>query len=133
MLPRGEEDSLLELYSDRLFGEGVGPELELIRAYARRGSLATALEVGAHPPHPPHPPHLLCTSYAPPPRSAPAPLCTLALHTHTSEAWPPPTHLSQVYRLCSAASSPVLGELRAARRGPHGHSEPAQLLDAALR
>ena len=46
---------------------------------------------------------------------------------------PPPTHLLQVYRLCSAASSPVLGELRAARRGPHGHSEPAQLLDAALR
>ena len=64
MLPRGEEDALLELYSDRLFGEGVGPELELIRAYARRGSLATALEV-CTPSAPPL--HLLRTSSAPPP------------------------------------------------------------------
>ena len=66
MLPRGEEDSLLELYSDRLFGEGVGPELELIRAYARRGSLATALEVCTPSAPPLHAPHTLCTSSAPP-------------------------------------------------------------------
>eukprot|EP00908_Phaeocystis_cordata_P001310 Transcript_11394.p2 GENE.Transcript_11394~~Transcript_11394.p2 ORF type:complete len:417 (+),score=105.64 Transcript_11394:361-1611(+) len=46
-LPRGgeEADPLLELYAARLYGEGVGPELELIRAYAARGHLATALEV----------------------------------------------------------------------------------------
>ena len=54
LVPRGEEDALLQLYSGRLFGEGVGPELELIRAYARRGSLATALEVSLDLPTPPN-------------------------------------------------------------------------------
>ena len=121
LVPRGEDDLLLQLYSDRLFGEGVGPELELIRAYAWRGSLDTALEVCPHLPTPPY----------------------------TSVHLPTPPHISlEVYRLCSAAASPVLGELRAARRRPHaaqgaqgaqgpegpqGPSEGAQLLEAALR
>ena len=75
LVPRGEEDALLQLYSGRLFGEGVGPELELIRAYARRGSLATALEVSLDLPTPPNTSlHLPTPPYISPylPRGLPA-------------------------------------------------------------
>ena len=47
-----QHELVTELYGTRLYGEGVGPELELIRQYARAGSLRHALAVYTSAVHP---------------------------------------------------------------------------------